>query len=402
MPDEVPNPTPEPKPATFSKEWWLKQLMLVLPTNWRQIVQWLILVGVMWLIGKITGNEYNPPPPPLPFFDLIIPDANSLDASTREELEKRNIRVRCTGWKKPNKDEQLEVILFATKWDSTEAASGGDGPEDDAPVWRFHEKVLGQPIPAHDQGQIGSCVSFGSALAAELSLASKIHGKRGPPQQYSANIREAIYGGSRINVDPRNPIRGGDGSTGARASKWMSTVGGLLPTADRGPYTVSRCRQWGDQGVPADLVAECQKNPCKTALVTSAEQARIALQQGYAIFVCSDQGFTQTRDDEGFLRPSGQWLHSMCIAGYRGDARKGFLIINSWGANWVKGPTGKFADIPPGSFWADVATVDRMLKQEDSYAVSDVSGFPRRKLTPSDWTVQRERNWLEPMFALAP
>lgn len=396
MPEPVIPPTPAPTPATFSREWWAE---LLLPKNWRQLVQWFIIFGLTYLINWLAGTKHSLPVPPLPVFEII--DNGSLSDEEIKELEKRGVRVRCTGWKPPTEAERARTLrlLNTPRWEDTEAFGGGAGPEDDAPVWRFYQKVTGQPVPADDQGQIGSCVGFGSARAAELSLASKIHGKRGPPQQFSTNLREAIYAGSRINVDPRNPIDGGDGSTGERAARWLKAgVGGLLPTGQHGNYSVSRCREWGNRGVPANLVPDCQANPCDTTLVTSANQAREALQQGYAIFVCSDQGFTQVRDKDGFLRPSGTWMHCMCIAGYQGGQRKGFLIINSWGSGWVSGPTGRFDDIPPGSFWADVQTVDRMLKQGDSYAVSDVNGFKRRKILPDDWIVRQRV--LRPFLAI--
>jgi hypothetical protein len=77
----------------------------------------------------------------------------------------------------------------------------------------------------------------------------------------------------------------------------------------------------------------------------------------------------------------------MCIAGYQGGKRPGFLLVNSWGSRWLSGPPGKFTDIPEGSFWADFTVVDRMLMQSDSYAVAGVDGFRRRKIDPSDWIV---------------
>ena len=171
--------------------------------------------------------------------------------------------------------------------------------------------------------------------------------------------------------------------------------GGLLPNGsyagrDLTGYDPRRCREWGDRGVPADLVAVCKDNPCQTTLVTTATDARRALQQGYAIYVCSDVGFgdlgnrTITRDADGYLQ--GQWPHCMCIAGYQGGKRPGFLIVNSWGSRWLAGHRA-FADIPEGSFWADFAVVDRMLMQGDSFAVAGVEGFRLRKIDPADWIV---------------
>jgi hypothetical protein len=308
------------------------------------------------------------------------------------------------GWRPPTEAERQQTLaaLRCPRWEMTEAASADTaGPDDDAPVWRLYAKVTGRPFPAFDQGQIGSCVAFGTSAAAEFSLCARIHAHLGPPQQFTPTIREAVYAGSRINADPRNPIRGGDGSTGERASRWLRQgAGGLLPEGTYVGkavigYDVSRCRSWGDRGVPAELLPACRDNPCETTLVTSAADARKALQQGYAIFVCSDVGFGDlgpgpiSRDADGFLKARGVWPHCMCIAGYQGGPRKGFLIVNSWGDRWVAGPAGRFADVPGGSFWADFVTVDRMLKQGDSYAVAGVEGFRRRRIDSGDWTVFR-------------
>lgn len=407
MPEpEVPPMPPVPDaPATFSREWWLRQLMLILPTNWRQIVQYLIVICLITLINWIRGDKSEPLPFPEPPFDIfmVVPEGSNIDDATLKEMEKRGVKVRFCGWKPPTPEEKKETLslLLTPKWEDTDASGFGDGPEDDAPLWRMFAKVTGSNFAGHDQGQIGSCVSFGTSLALEVSLCAKINGKRGPPQQFSPTVREAIYGGSRINADPQNPIRDGDGSTGSRAAKWgQKGIGGALPVGNYGPYSVTRCREWGNRGVTGDALVKCKENPYQSTLVTSAEAARQAIQQGYAIFVCSDQGFSMTRDSEGFLKPQGTWMHCMAICGYRGDARKGFLIVNSWGPDWVKGPTGKFADIPPGSFWADVTTVDRMLRQQDSYAVSDIEGFRRRKINPEDWIVQRRPGVAPNVFAL--
>jgi hypothetical protein len=366
-------------PTTSPGRWaWLKKF---LPTNWRSFVIWLITLLCVY-VGNCIRQHNNEPPEPLPVPPIpIFPD-------------------EPFGWRPPTDAERQETLasLATPHWSDTEASEAGDGPDDDAPVWRLYLKVTRNAFPVQDQGPVGACVAFGASAAAEFSLCSRIHLRRGPPQQFTPNLREAIYAGSRINVDPKNPIRG-DGSTGARASRWLQKgTGGLLPNGsyagrDLTGYDPRRCREWGDRGLPADLVTACKDHPCQTTLVTSAADARRALQQGYAIFVCSDVGFGVlgqepiTRDADGFLRPRGTWMHCMCIAGYQGGTRPGFLLVNSWGSRWIAGPTGRFADIPEASFWADVHVVDRMLKQGDSYAVAGVDGFRRRKIDPSEWIV---------------
>ena len=55
--------------------------------------------------------------------------------------------------------------------------------------------------------------------------------------------------------------------------------------------------------------------------------------------------------------------------------RPGGLIVNSWGPNWVSGPTRH--EQPAGSFWADASAIDRAVKQGDSIVLSGYSGYPQ-------------------------
>ena len=57
-----------------------------------------------------------------------------------------------------------------------------------------------------------------------------------------------------------------------------------------------------------------------------------------------------------------------------------FCVQNSWGP-FNSGP--KAHDQPDGSFWIDRQTSQRMIAQGGTYAVSNVAGFPKRKL--KDW-----------------
>ena len=59
-------------------------------------------------------------------------------------------------------------------------------------------------------------------------------------------------------------------------------------------------------------------------------------------------------------------------------SRPGGLLVNSWGTDWISGPTR--LDQPGGSFWADADVIDGMLSQEDSFAMSNYIGYPRQNL----------------------
>jgi hypothetical protein len=165
--------------------------------------------------------------------------------------------------------------------------------------------------------------------------------------------------------------------------------------------------------VPDELEADAKAHPVRgTALVTTTAEGRRAIQQGYAIFVCSSIGFDNpdgtvgTRDRDGFCRPRGTWNHCMALIGWRAGSRPGFLCLNSWGDTAHGGPRWP-DDMPPAAFWIDEAVVGRMLAQGDSFALADVAGFPARPQLP-DWFVRAEparrpRQFdLRDLFALAP
>jgi len=80
--------------------------------------------------------------------------------------------------------------------------------------------------------------------------------------------------------------------------------------------------------------------------------------------------------------------------------------MNSWGKDWVKGPKG-IGNPPDGGYWASWDDVNRILSQGDSYAISDLTGFPKRKINADDWIVKRpemngQKNFGGALYALAP
>lgn len=252
-------------------------------------------------------------------------------------------------------------------------------------LWDLARKVTGHLLPARNQGQVGSCVSFGTVRAIEYSMCAEIAG--GEPEEFLELATEIVYAGSRVEIGG-GKIRG-DGSVGAWAADWCRKFGIMARLTyhtakgvyDLREYSESRAREWGRTGVPDDLEPTAKAHPTKqTTQVRNWTEAKRMLASGYGISVSSDQGFSMKRDANGVAAASGSWAHCMCLAGYTIiDGKEYGRIDNSWGANAHTGPTGPGNPGPEG-FWAESSVINRMLGQGDSWAFSSVDGFPARKL----------------------
>jgi hypothetical protein len=255
-------------------------------------------------------------------------------------------------------------------------------------LWKFLERAMKQRLIPHDQG-IGDCVGQGWGRGVDVLTGVQIY-LHGRPERWVAEAStEAIYVLSRMEIG-NGKIRG-DGSHGVWAAEAVREYGVLLRQAyldgkyDFTEYSSARARKWAHKcrtctpwggGLPDELEPIAKEHPIRTTtLITSWEQARDAVANGYPVAVCSNQGFEDTRDKDGFLAPDGTWFHCMLLAGIDTlSARHGGLLINSWGSNWVDGPTRW--NQPAGSFWAEPDVIDSMLKQEDSFALSNYKGYP--------------------------
>lgn len=262
-------------------------------------------------------------------------------------------------------------------------------------LWLAEVKLFGMMKPSWNQGRVGTCVSFGWARASNdvlLGMASR--GEIDIPEADVAT--EPIYGGSRVEVGGGRI--GGDGSVGGWAAKWCRDWGLLLRKQygqhDLRQYSESKSRDWGRRGCPDDLEPLAKQFPVKSvALVRSGQEAWDAIGSGYAIPVCSNRGFTSTLR-EGFCDPSGSWAHCMefrgrVIAKRGGRAVKALACQNSWGGYlsgdrfFVDDKTGERHELPEGCFLVELGVADAMLRQDDSFAISDLQGFPKRQ--PMDW-----------------
>jgi hypothetical protein len=280
--------------------------------------------------------------------------------------------------------ERNTPMVFA----ATPAGKAAQSADADVYLWRAVRKAAGKGETANwypnvNQKDVGCCVGCGWKHATDVCAAVQV--ANGRAEEWKPVSVEVIYGGSRVEVGG-GQIQG-DGSLGAWANEWVSKKGGVAEmrkydSADLSAFDPNRARSFGRSGVPADIEAEAKTHPVKgTALVKTWQDVDRAIRQGYPVAVCSDQGFTMTRDAQGFGIPQGQWAHCMSFIAVRGGSRPGAFCLNSWGDTAHTGPKYP-ADMPVAGFWVDAKTVEKMVGMGDSYALADLQGFPARKL---DW-----------------
>jgi hypothetical protein len=240
--------------------------------------------------------------------------------------------------------------------------------------------------------KIGSCVGWGWAMSCDILAACDIH-VRSEAEVYGGRVLEAsVYAFSRVEVRGQRNL-GGDGSYGGAAAKAVTKFGTLHYGLDYGGEKFTdnsgvREKEWGRDGVPDRLEKYAANHKVSSvALVADFEQAAKAIQNGYPVAVCSMQGFSMTLRDGGYLSPMGTWAHCMMFVGVRWKPHPALLCVNSW-ADCYSGDVDKTLPVQfqRSAGWVRAETCTRMLKGEDSFALSGYSGFAPRKL---------DGNWLE-------
>jgi hypothetical protein len=354
-----PNAPPAPVPPTPPTNWVNFALKLL---SYLALAAW-VVKGVLW----ISGN--GPAPGPMPDLPQQVAPADP-DA-------------KATGWiNDPAAVERIVREMAVPSFGDTPAGRAVLGDED-VFLYRNVRKAAGlddRHYPNVDQKQVGCCVGCGHKHGVDVLLANQI--ASGQAAEFKPVSVEVIYGGSRVEIGG-GKIRG-DGSVGAWAVKFISTYG-VVPMetvggVDLSTFDPNRARQYGANGVPKAVEAEARKYPVKgTAQVKNWGDVKKAIGQGYPVTICSNRGFTMTRDRDGFASPSGRWDHCMVCIGVRGGDRPGGFILNSWGDQAHTGGVYP-ADMPVAGFWADADVIDGMVKQGDSFALSDAVGFPARQL----------------------
>ena len=279
---------------------------------------------------------------------------------------------------------QIEATLAASptpSFASTGREIWGSGAGKTVCLWLALERLLGT-FPTHEQ-TAPDCIAHGFGLAIDVLQAVEI--QSGDNERWVAETAtESIYAISRVERGKRLLGRQG-GSVGAWAadavSKW-----GVLQRVQYGRYDLRQysgdlAKEWGWDGLPDELEPKAKPFTVGvTSLVTTYEQARDAIANGYPVAVCSDQGFEDVRDSEGFARAMGSWAHCMCFIGVDDNGKRpGLLCMNSWGRRWNRGP--KRLGQPDGSFWVDAHIANRMLgRNPDSWSLGRYSGYKKQDL----------------------
>lgn len=341
------------------------------------------------VILQFGGQPVPVPPPP------VIPQQ---EGPVLAGSENGPAFVPATGWvPDPEAVDAVVAAQAIPDFKDTPAGQVVQG-DDDVFLWREVRRVntRGPPwYPNVNQRDVGCCVGCGFKHSVDVLQAVQIG--RGDRSEFKPVSVEAIYGASRVEVGGGR-IRG-DGSVGAWAFQAVKEVGNLPMEGDLAEFSPAKARAWGRSGVPDDREPKAREHVVKAgAKVTSADEADRAIRQGYPIPVCSNRGFRMQRDRDGFCSPNGTWNHCMAIVGVRKGARPGFFILNSWGDQAHGGPVWP-EDAPAAGFWADWQVVDSMLRQGDSFALSDVAGFPARKL---DWNIRAPLGRPDDLLALTP
>jgi hypothetical protein len=122
-------------------------------------------------------------------------------------------------------------------------------------------------------------------------------------------------------------------------------------------------------GMKSDVAAKIEKDGADNLVtlwspVNSAQELADGIAAGGVGIGSDTQGFTMTRDKDGFCLPSGTWGHYQvrCSVGvYNG--RKGFGYNQSWGRDCPSGPT--LQGHPGNCFGVDFDYQDRIIKSGD-------------------------------------
>ena len=242
-----------------------------------------------------------------------------------------------------------------------------------------HTGAPGTFLPAQWQPE-GTCVGRGcSGLLNHLQF-SRILANPDLYQEWKPVSHAWCYAGARMQYNMLHDRS--FGAVGKGALEWCHAKGVCYQeeVGDTNYRSDKLAGDWAYSGIPSTLIPLGADNLVDdSALVTTCDQVADLLARGGGITVASNQGFTMTRDSDGFCSPRGSWAHQMWIGSvgkFGPRQRKGFGCCQSWDQNVPSGPTiDNHPDNVFGIYW-DV--LQRMLNARDSMGAWVFHGWEKK------------------------
>lgn len=201
------------------------------------------------------------------------------------------------------------------------------------------------------------------------------------------NEKESWIARGATEIIYLNRGHSGAGMSCARGVDFVTRIGGVLVrknysgVVDLTKYDSRIGANRDGRGASDKLLKIAQKNQMQTAsLVRSVDEAIDSIANGYAVTICSNYGFTNIRDKNGFCKKQGNWAHALSLIGVDDYSKhKGAVIANSWGA-WCSGGDPEWGKLPVGCFMITFEDLAGMIASNGAYAISNFNGFPLQKL----------------------
>ena len=295
-----------------------------------------------------------------------------------------------SGWIPPERRDPAMVAAHAIATGQTPnlAVYGTNAYADATKVglWECWKLALGKDYAGVHQ-ITGSCVGAAGGNAL-FSLAAADVVRRRDPELAVVPFWLLPYGLSRKFAGIRGRGEGSFGSTFAKAVREYGHVKadeqGLPTYTDRdGLVWGSNAEyEWSDGA----KISESWLTKAKpylvrsTALCRSTDDVRDAIKAFYPVTIASNWGGLMKCPVKGtgantrlVNRRATTWMHQMSVHGWEDNPELGelFYVLNQWGLDaHGRCPSGA----PPGGFWVDRATAERMLSVRDSYSV-EFDGF---------------------------
>lgn len=278
------------------------------------------------------------------------------------------------------------------------AAFAGDAAGKLVATWLHVEKVFPGCWPASAQTR-GDCVAHSTRNAALVTLACEI--AAGKPDEVTGKVEgipDLPEAGRKDGVLSTEAIywwrdHGGDGWSCDHAASVMLKESGMWLRKsydqfgiDLTKYSGSLAGKWGRSNPPDEIKQFGTQHAIRTATeIDTFEQVRDFLANGYGISTCGSEGWSSSRDENGFSRRQGGWAHAMAFIGAddRDVIKQKYgeplvLVLNSWN-RWNSGGKrvlGTQYDIVDGSFWAKWSD----CKRRYMIAFSSAMGWPSKQL----------------------